>query len=98
MHGQSLNSRYDSQAFAAVEWEGPMRVGHTSIKRVDPAGEPSHHTIQLFPGIVILQDRFIAQICRFAPGAAGETRFVSTTSSTPTRIRRSPTSTSTCGT
>jgi phenylpropionate dioxygenase-like ring-hydroxylating dioxygenase large terminal subunit len=76
MHGQSLNSRYDSQAFAAVEWEGPMRVGHTSIKRVDPAGAPSHHTIQMFPGIVILQDRFIAQVCRFAPGDAGTTRFV----------------------
>ena len=72
MHGQSLNSRYDSQAFAAVEWEGPMRVGHTSIKKVDPKGAPSHHTIQLFPGIVILQDRFIAQICRFAPGDAGD--------------------------
>ena len=38
MHGQSLNSRYDSQAFAAVEWEGPMRVGHTNIKKVGPGG------------------------------------------------------------
>ncbi len=72
MHADSLNQMYDSDGFHAGGWQDGVRYARSSLKD----GNRQHHSIQLFPGIMLFQDPVMALLGRFHPASPGRSRLV----------------------
>jgi choline monooxygenase len=72
MHASTLSTLYEATEFEAATWNGGMRHAHARL-----AGTAEvHHSIQLFPGTMLLMDPVMGMLSWFYPTGPKSSRFV----------------------
>lgn len=71
IHGSSLNRMYASNGFFAGGWQDGVRYARATLTD----GKRLHHSVQLFPGMLLFADPVIGLLGRIHPTEPGRSRF-----------------------
>lgn len=71
VHSSSLNRMYSSEGFYAGGWRDALRYARANLTD----GERQHHSLQLFPGMLLFTDPVIGLLGRIYPTEPGKARF-----------------------